>query len=431
MKAGSNVLAILGGRPVRKRPFPAYPVIGKEEKKAVLSVLEAGHLSMFAASAGPQFLGGPKIREFERAFLKYHKVKHAVSVNSGTAGLHIALASLGIGPGDEVITTPYTFTSTATAILMHNAIPVFADVDPATFNLDPRKVKKAITKRTKALIVVHLLGLPAEMDEFINLAKEHHLGIIEDCAQAVGAVYHNRLVGTIGDAGVFSFQETKNIATGEGGMVITDDSRIVRKCRMLRNHGEIILEGKPRDYLSNMVGWNYRMTELEAAVGIEQLKKLDKFNSIRIGLAGYLSQKLINFTGITLPQPSKNVRHVYNVYGIRYDKNKVGIPRDVFIKALNVEGIPATAGYPRPLYLNPLFQKKIAYGNKGCPFSCSFYNRKVKYEKGLCPIAEDLCENSALWFPFVRPPATTDDMADVASAFTKIFSNIKALKRAF
>lgn len=424
MKKNSKKPAIFGGEPVRKEPFPPYPVIGKEEIAAVNRVLKSGHLSNFAASKGPGFLGGIKIREFEEKFAKYHRVEYAIAVNSATAGLHISLAAAGIGPGDEVIVPPYTFTSTATSVLMHNAIPVFVDIDPKTYCLDPTKVEDAITPSTKAIIPVHLLGHPADMDAIISIAKQHNLTVIEDCAQSPGAKYKGELVGTIGDFGVFSFQETKNMMTGEGGMVITNNSILTERCRMVRNHGEAVIEGKNRSYISNVIGWNYRMTEIEAAIGIEQLKKLDNFNDIRIKNSNFLSNKLLKIKGIGIPYEAPDIFHVYHVYGMTYDEKEVGIPRKLFVDSLNAEGIPVGTGYPHPLYENPVFKEQIAYGEKGCPFTCKFYKGKANYERGICPVAEDLCYNRALWFFNIRPPATLEDMQDVVDAFLKVIENV-------
>ncbi|RLA81325.1 MAG: DegT/DnrJ/EryC1/StrS family aminotransferase [Deltaproteobacteria bacterium] len=428
MRENKETLAILGGEPTRKEPFPPYPIIGEEEIAAVNEVLKSGHLSSFAASAGSGFLGGKKVREFEEKFAEYHGIGYAIAVNSATAGLHISLAAAGVGPGDEVIVPPYTFTSTATSVLMHNAVPVFVDVDPRTYCLDPAKVEGAITPFTKAIIPVHLLGHPAEMNPIMRIAKEHDLTIIEDCAQSPGAKYKGKLVGTIGDLAVFSFQETKNMMTGEGGMVITNDLLLAERCRMVRNHGEAVIEGKSRSYLSNIIGWNYRMTEIEAAIGMEQLKKLDGFNEIRIRNSKFLSRKLSKVKGVGMPYEAPDISHVYHVYGMTYDEREVDISRGTFVNALNAEGIPFGTGYPHPLYENPLFNERIAYGDKGCPFTCKFYKGGANYESGICPVAEDLCYSRALWLFSIRPPATLEDMRDVVDAFMKIIENIEQLQ---
>jgi len=421
-------LALLGGEPIRKKPFPPWPIIGKEEIDAVLEVLKSGHLSTFAAPPSEFFLGGKKIREFEANFATYHGTKYAVAVNSGTAALHVALAAAGVGPGDEVITTPYSFTSTASSILMHNAIPIFADVNLRTFNIEPDEIRKAVTPRTKAIIVVHLHGNPAEMDEIIEIADEHKLIVIEDCAQAHGAKYKGKLVGTIGHCGAFSFQETKNIATGEGGMVITDDHEFAERCRLFRNHGEIASD-KERSYLSSVLGWNYRMTEIEAAIGNEQLEKLDKFNQMRIEGAKYLNSKLCKIDGIGVPLERKNTKHVHHIYGLFYEGKVVGIKRNDFVDALKAEGIPCYIGYPHPLYKNLIFTEKKAYGKVQCPFSCNYYAGNIDYTKVKCPNAEKLCNEHAVWTLVVRPPCTKEDMDDIVKAVEKIIANKDQLKK--
>ena len=421
-------LALLGGEPVRKKPFPSWPLIGEEEVNAVIEVLKSGHLSTFAAPPSEFFLGGKKIREFEANFAAYHGTKHAVAVNSGTAALHVALAAAGIGPGDEVVTTPYSFTSSASSILMHNAIPTFADVHLKTFNIEPSEIRKAITPRTTAILVVHLLGNPAEMDEIIEIAEEHKLTVIEDCAQSLGAKYKNKLVGTIGHIGTFSFQETKNIATGEGGMVITNDDELAERCRLFRNHGEMA-SSKERSYLSSVLGWNYRMTEVEAAIGNEQLKKLDKFNETRIKNAKYLNSKLCKIDGIGVPLERENTKHVYHIYGLFYDGKVIGIKRKDFVDALKAEGIPCYIGYPHPLYKNLIFTEKKAYGKVQCPFSCNHYAGNVDYTKVSCQNAEKLCNEHAVWIPVIRPPCTEDDMDEIVRAIEKIIANKDQLKK--
>jgi perosamine synthetase len=426
--SSSRTLAILGGKPVRATPFPAYPVIGEDEKRAVMEVLDSGQLSTFSASR-QGFLGGRKIQAFEAAFAEYHGVSHAIAVNSATSGLHAAVAACGIGPGDEVIVPPYTFTATATAVLHHNAIPVFVDIDPETFCLDPGRVEAAITPHTKAIIPVHLLGHPADMDRILALARRHGLKVIEDCAQAPGARYKGRLVGTMGDCGVFSFQETKNMATGEGGMVITNDPGLAERARMVRNHGEAVIAGEARKYLTSTIGWNYRMTEIEAAIGLVQLTKLDRLNQARRDLACYLLDRLPRHPGMKYPTEAAHTEHVYHVFGMTYDETAVGLPRARFIEALLAEGIPVGLGYPRPLYHNPLFQDRIAYGTKGCPFTCHLYQGTVSYAKGLCPVAEDLCARTALWTFVVRPPATERDMEDIVAGFEKVLGGVSELKK--
>jgi len=424
----ASALAIMGGKPVRSRPFPAYPVIGDDEKRAVMEVLDSGQLSTFSASR-QGFLGGKKIQAFEAAFAAYHGVAHAIAVNSATSGLHAAVAACDIGPGDEVLVPPYTFTATATAVLHHNAIPVFVDVDPVTFCMNPDRIEAAITPRTKAIIPVHLLGHPADMDRILEIARRRGLKVIEDCAQAPGARYKGRPVGSLGDCGVFSFQETKNMATGEGGMIVTHQPDLAERARMVRNHGEAVVAGEARKYLTNTIGWNYRMTEIEAAIGLVQLGKLDGLNQARRDLAGYLLARLPKHAGLRYPTEPTGVTHVYHVFGMTYDEAAVGLPRSRFIEALVAEGVPVGPGYPRPLYHNPLFQDRLAYGKQGCPFTCHLYQGTVSYAKGLCPTAEDLCARTALWTFVVRPPATTRDMDDIVAGFEKVLDGIPTLSK--
>jgi len=420
----TSKLALFGGTPVRSKPFPPHPIIGDEEKRAVLEILDSGRLSTFIAAPGEHFLGGKKIKEFERKWADHHGVKYAVSFNSATSALHAAVVAAGVQPGEEVIVPPYTFTSTATCALMHNAIPVFADVDEEVYGLDPTAVEQAITPLTRALIPVHLFGHPANLDEIMELAHKHNLKVIEDCAQAPGARYKGQLVGTIGDCGVFSFTETKNVTTGEGGMLITNDEAIAEAARLIRNHGETTLEGQTaRTYSSTMLGWCYRMTEIDAALGIVQLGRMDKLNQVRIDLANYLTDKLQGIEGIYPPVVQSGCKHVYYVYALKYKEEAVGLPRDVFVEALNAEGIPVGAGYVRPLYLTPLYHDKK-------PFAFKHYTGNASYEKGLCATAEKLYERELFLIPIVRPPATYEDMDDVITAVSKILDHRSELSRA-
>jgi perosamine synthetase len=416
-------LALFGGEPVRKHRFPPHPVLGDEEKQAVLDVLNRGELSTFIAAPGEYFLGGKKIKEFERRFADYHGVEYAVAFNSATAALHAAVVAVGVEPGEEVIVPPYTFTSTATCALMHNAIPVFADVQDDIYNLDPTAVAKVISPLTKAMIPVHLFGHPADMDGLMALARQHNLKVIEDCAQAPGARYKGGLVGTIGDCGIFSFTENKNITTGEGGMLITNDAAIAEASRMVRNHGEAIWEGQTvRTYTSTMLGWNYRMTEMEAALGIVQFSRMDALHSVRIELSDYLTEKLQDVEGLTTPTVYPDCSHTYYAYALKYDEHTTGVPRDLFVKALNAEGIPFGAGYVRPLYLSPIYHNSK-------PFAFRHYTGTAKYDKGICPIAERLHEHDLILTIIARPPATLTDMDDVVVAIHKVLENRAEFKQ--
>jgi len=424
-------LALLGGEKTREKAFPPHPVLGQEERKEINDVLKTGLFSGFVAKAGDYFLGGPKVRQLEEAFKNYFQAEYAIAVNSGTAGLHISVASLGIGPGDEVIVSPYTMSASASAILMANAVPVFGDIKEDTYCIDPEEIKRKITPRTKAIVVVHLFGQAADMDEVIKIAKKHKLKIIEDAAQSLGATYKGKYVGTMGDVGVFSLNQHKIITTGEGGVIITNNRSIAEKARLIRNHGEVIISDVNIKDIVNILGWNYRMTELEAAVGIAQFKKLNFLTKYRIELAEYFTNELekLNFPGIELPIVYPWNRHVYFVYPMKFKQKKVGIRRETFIKAINAEGIPFSGGYVKPIYLEPMYQKSICYGIKGCPFKCPFYKGELEYTIGNCPITERMHEKELIITGVFRYPVKKADVKDIILAFEKIFGSIEKLKR--
>lgn len=424
----SGKLALLGGEKTRERPYVTVAIVGDEEKKRVMEVLESGMLSGFIAKVGDNFLGGKQVKEFESLAKEYFKAKFSVTVNSATAGLHIALGACGIGPGDEVIVTPYTMSASATAIMMGNAIPVFVDIDENTFCLDPEKIEEKITPATKAIMIVHLFGYPADMDEILSIARKHKLWVIEDCAQAPGAAYKGKYVGTLGDVGVFSLNQHKTVTSGEGGFAITNNGKLALRMQLIRNHGEVIVADMGVEEIDNIIGFNYRMTELEAAVSIGQFKQLDFLNSYRIDLANYLTSRLSKFKGLILPKIDPSKKHVYFTYPIRLQKEVAGISRGVFAKALQSEGIPCGTGYVKPIYLDPVYQKKIGYGTEGCPFSCSFYKGKVEYHKGICPVAERMYEKELLLLSICRYPHTKKDIDDAVNAFEKIYDNLEALQ---
>ena len=421
-------LAIFGGKPVRTKPFVPYNHIGKEELKAASKVIKSGVLSKFIGAHDPDFYGGPKIQELEAHWAKYMSAKYAITINSCTSGLYAACGAVGIGPGDEVIVSPYTMSASASCVLVYNAIPVFADVDENTFCITPKTIEKVLTSRTKAIVIVHIMGHPADMDGIMKLARKYKLKVIEDCAQAPGAVYKKRKVGTIGDIGVFSLNYHKTIHTGEGGVAVTNCKELAHKLMLIRNHAEAVCEDQGVKNIVNMLGFNYRMTEIEAAIGIEQLKKLDWLTSARIKLAYYLTEALSGIEGITTPAVSSSVKHVYYIYALKYDERAVGVPRAAFVKALEAEGIPFYQGYVRPLYLQPIYQKQIVYGEKGCPFTCRYYGRKISYKKGLCPVTERLHEKELLYTNLCHPPLTDKDMDDIADAIRKVIDNKSSLK---
>jgi len=331
-----------------KRIPIAKPYITDEEIEAVIRVLKSGILAQ-----------GNEVHSFEKEFAEYLGVKHAVAVANGTVGLDIALKAIGIREWHEVITTPFTFISTANAILYQGARPVFADIDPKTYNLDPNSVAESITSRTRAIIVVHLYGQPADMKVFREIADDHKLLLIEDCAQAQGATFMGRKIGGFGDVAVFSFYATKNMTTGEGGMIVTNDDKIAEKSRILRD------QGQTAKYVHEELGYNYRMTNIQAAIGRVQLKRLEEMNNKRIENAQYLSHYLSGVKGIVPPYVDPRVRHVFHQYVVRV-ADEFPLTRDKLIEKLRERGIETAVHYPIPIHHQPLY-KKLGYPQDICP----------------------------------------------------------------
>ncbi|MFH1933645.1 MAG: DegT/DnrJ/EryC1/StrS family aminotransferase [Pseudomonadota bacterium] len=421
-------LALLGGDKVRDKEFAPQQDFGEEEKRLVMEVLDSKVLSGFLASLGEKFLGGEKVRMLEDLFKDYYNVRHALTVNSATAGLHAAVAAINVNPGDEIIVTPYSMSASATAIVMHNAIPVFVDIDEDSFNINPKEIKKAITPETKAIIVVHLFGYPAEMDEIMQIARDHDLKVIEDAAQAPGCTYKGSQIGTIGDIGVFSFNQNKTITTGEGGIIVTNDDELAKRISLIRNHGEVVVEHYPTKTIAGIIGYNYRMTELEAAVGIAQFKKLDKLTKHRIQLAEYLTEKLQQFKPvITTPRIKEYSKHVYFVYPMKFNAVEAGVHRNKFAEAVRAEGVPLFGGYVRPIYLEPMYQQLLAYGNSGFPFRGPHMKKTISYPKGIAPVCEKMHFEELLTTPICHYPLAEKDINDFVAAIGKVLNNIEEL----
>lgn len=439
-----EVSAILGGSPVRTKPFVVAPMIDGEEERLVLEAIRAGNFSRYIGSDSPDiervlrmasseaagieapwhFLGGPNVRAFAAAFAEKMHVPYAIPVNAATSGLSTALAACGVGAGDEVIVPGLSFTATASAILVFNSIPVFADVDPETFCIDPHEIEKLVSSRTKAILVVHLLGNACDMDTIMRIARARGLRVIEDCAQAPGTKYRGDFVGTIGDAGVFSFQQSKNMMTGEGGMIVTRDPEIARKCRLISNHGECVMkDSHSDDDLANVVGMNYRMPELCAALGRAQLAKLDAVNRWRNDNADYLVERISKIRGFKPPRVHPDVDWICHVLAFLYDAKVVGLPRDLFIAALRAEGIPVGTGYVRAMYENPTFLRKIAFGKGGSPWNDGREPSPVSYKKGQCPVISRLIEEEFLWFYHIAHPSDKKDMDDIVCGIEKTVAN--------
>lgn len=424
-------LAIMGGKPVRTKLFPAYNTITKKEEKAALAVLRSGNLSQFIGDWCDDFFGGPKVREFETAWSEKFQARHTVSVNSATSGLIAAIGAAGLGPGDEVIVSPYTMSASASCAFAYGAVPVFADIQEDIFTLDPASIEEKITPRTKAIVVVHIFGHPADMDPILALARRHQLTVIEDCAQAPLATYKGRPVGTLGDMGIFSLNYHKHIHTGEGGMITTNDDALAERLRLIRNHGEVAIDSLPHLHdLTNLWGQNYRLTELQCAIGVEQLHRLDGYLSQRIDNCGYLAEKLAKLPGILPPVEYADCRHVYYVQPYKFQEELVDVPRDRFIQAVAAE-LPSAylrettgkligAGYVRPLYLQRIYQEKNV---TRCSFNCPRYQGKTSYAKGLCPVTERMHEEELFTHEYMRPPMRKADLDDVAHAFEKVYEH--------
>ncbi len=420
-------LAYFGGKKTIVEQFSPYNSIGIEELDAAKKVIETGVLSNYLGVWSPEFYGGQHVQALERAWEKHFKIQHAVTVNSNTSGLMIALGAIGIEPGDEVIVSPWTMSATATAILVWNAIPVFADIEDDTFNLDPVSIEKNITPHTKAILVTDIFGHTADMEAILTIADKYNLKVIEDCAQAPEAIYKGKYAGTIGNIGVFSLNYHKHIHTGEGGVCVTDDDRLAERMQLIRNHAEAVVEDKGVSDLTNMIGFNLRMTEIDAAIGIHQLAKLKNLVERRVEIAQILTKGLENQKGLRTPVIKEDCTHVYYGYPLIYNQHETTVPRDRIFEALRAEGVPVSNRYCN-LHLLPMYQKKIAYGNDHFPWSAEFYKGSVSYEKGICPIAEELQDKKYLGINVCSYAYTDHDVDLIVKAFNKVWDDLESLR---
>lgn len=351
--------------------IPFYvPWITEDDKKSMLEALDSRWLT-----------GGPRASEFEKLFADFAGVKYAVSVNSGTAALHLAARALNLKPGDEVIVPVFTFTATANAVLYCGAKPIFADIDPKTFNISPESILDRVTEGTKAVLVVHYAGQPADMKEIMEIAKDHKLLLIEDCAHSLGASYRGKKTGGIGTVGCFSFYPTKIITTLEGGMLTTNKEGIARKAKLLREHGMTkgALDREKRadwHYDITDLGYNYRLNEIQAALGVSQLERAEDGVKKRVEAAKYYTRKLSKIDGIVAPYEAKNRTHIYHLYVIKILGEKRGLTRNELFKRLSHRGIGLSVHYT-PLHLMTFYKKTV-----GCTTG-SFPNAEEAYRQVL------------------------------------------------
>ena len=399
-------LALEGGRPVRREKFPEYhAIVDQREIRAVTKVLRS-----------KTWRRGPVVEQYERDLEKYFGVKHALAVSNGTAALHVAMAALGLGPGDQVITTPYTFLASASASLYQNAIPIFADIDRDSYDLDPSQTERAITDRTKGIVVVHLAGHPADVDSFREIAEKHGLWIIEDTAQASGALYKDRQAGTIGNIGTFSTVDGKIMSTGEGGFCLTNDDELAQKMGSIHNFYRAHATSNIYEFYG--IGYNYRMTEFQAAIGIEQLKKLDRMVEARRRNAHYLTKHLREIDGVSPPSEAPWAKHAFYYYALRMDTAKLGVTRDQFEKALSAEGIPISPSRATTLvHRSQVFLRRIGYGGADYPWSSS----NIDYSALRFPVAEAV-DREVFWLTDALPILTRKDMDDIVAAVEKVAS---------
>ncbi len=402
-------LALFGGKPVRTSPFTAWPIFGKPEEKRLLRALRSGHWGR---------LQGKEVSEFENRFAEVHGCKYGIAVVNGTVSLRIALLAAGIRADDEVIIPPYTFFSTASAVIEANAVPVFADIDLHTFNLDPKFIEAAITPRTIAIIPVHFAGQIADMKSIMAIARKNKLTVIEDAAHAHGASYQNRPAGSIGHMASFSFQSSKNLTAGEGGIITTNDDALAESCRSIQNCGRI---AGGIWYEHHVISGNYRLGEFQGAVLNGQLTRLESQTKTRDRNGRYLAAKISKIPGL-FPQkrPADCTRHSYHLFMMRLDGEMFGAPRGAVLEALRAEGIPCSAGYGWSLHRQPMFRNK-AFG----PYLAGA-SKELRYDKTNCPNSDRICEQS-IWIEQNALLGTRSDMVDIARAFEKIYENRDAL----
>ena len=403
-------LALYGGEKVKKTPYGTGKRFDGSELKHLEEALNQNTLFYWA---------GNKVKELNKKFAEMYGMNYCVATSSGTAALHTALGAVGVTEGDEVITSPITDMGTIIGIIYQNAIPVFADVNPNTYNMDPKSIESKITDKTKAILVVHLAGNPADMDEIMEIAKKHNLKVIEDCAQAYMTYYKGRLVGTIGDVGCFSLNDFKHISAGDGGMCLINDEDLYRVALRFTDKNYERLSNAPAARNIPYIAPNYRMNELTGAVGIAQLDKVEWICEKRYEYGTKLTEGLKDIPGITPHLVKEGNKSSYWFYLARINEKDLGVDTDTFIAALNAEGIPCSRGYiPACVYEYEMFKNKTGYKNTHAPFDSKYYGREISYDTGICPVAEEVLKTS------VRIPVsefyTEQDLQDTINAFKKV-----------
>ncbi len=423
----TNPLALYGGATTINRALDPFRSMGEAEEKAACRVVRSGVLSAYIGAPGELFMGGPEVRAFEAKAADYFGVKHALCVNSWTNGLIAQVGAIGVEPGDEIITTPWTMSATAMAILHWNAIPVFADIDRATFNLDPARVEELITPRTKAILAVDIFGQSADVAALRHLADKHGLALLGDTAQAPGALMGEAKTGTGYDIGGFSLNYHKHIHCGEGGILVTDDDSYAKRLALIRNHAESVIQPEARAELANMIGYNFRMGEIEAAIASVQLDRLADRVADRQRVAAQLNAGLEGLEGLETPRVCEDATHVYYVYGMRLDRQALGVSRAALTEVLRAEGVPGLMPGYQTIHRLPIFTEQCAYGSGNFPWSLR-PDRHFAYGTGACPVAEELHDESFLGLSICLNQLPSEDVDQILAAFRKVWRHRDALR---
>lgn len=408
-----SILAIEGGTPVRRRPLPGGKKVGKEELKELIDVIDSGQMYRW---------GGTKVVQFEREFAELHGVSHAITSNSGTSSIHVGLAMLNPGPGDEVITGPVTDLGSILPIVFHNCIPIFSDLDPETYNMDPESVEANVTPRTKAIMAIHLFGNPSDMDAILDIGKRHGIPVMEDCSQAHLALYKDKLVGTLGEIGCFSLQQSKHMTTGSGGVTITDNDEYGKRGMLFMDKGQHQDWQWPRKY--GILGLNYHMTELSGAVACAQVRKVRDVVARRRRNGELLTSLL---EGVPNIQPQKVLPGCHNsywLYGLTVNPD-APFTASQFVEAYGAEGLPASPSYiGKPIFLcSQAISEQRTFGNSSHPWDHPNARKGIRYTEGLCPRTEDLL-NRMVTLPLAEWYGE-EDIQDIATALRKVATHYR------